>query len=86
MSKLLKEYIRLALDEVTPARVPQQLISPDASSDKETEDQADGHTEEENDNSVKEFSGAGAIVGYALPLGMQPTDTRVKRKNFLKKS
>ena len=40
--------------------------------------------EEEKEDMVDEFSGAGAVAGYALPLGMSPTYPQAdgtKKKN-----
>ena len=70
MSKLLEEYIKLALGEAHLARVPQQLTPP---TDIKKED-------EEADDSVEEASGTGAIAGYVLPLGMSP-DSAGRKKN-----
>lgn len=50
-------YIRLAVNEAKLARVPNQLIEPDA--DKDPEDEA----------SSNEHSGVGAIGGFSAPLG-----------------
>lgn len=61
MNRLLKEFIRLAIVEGEIARVPNQLMSP-------------SDQQEEDEEGVNEFSsvGGGAIVGYSLPLGMDP--------------
>ena len=79
MSKLLSEYIRLALSEAGLARVPQQLLSPDTVKDAE-----DGEEEPKDmlrdEGSVNEFSGVGAIAGYTAPLGMSP-DRLGRKKN-----
>ena len=68
--KLLMRFIRLALAEAHPARVPNQLV-PDSV---ETEKQDEGHED------INEFSGVGAIAGYTAPLGMDP-DKLGRRKN-----
>ena len=62
-------YIRLALEEARLARVPQQLLSPDADSEDGSEDE-----------DVNEYSGVGAIVGYSAPLGVNP-DALGRQKN-----
>jgi hypothetical protein len=72
VNKLLKEFVRLALREATPlARVPNQLLSID-----------DEGKEDVEDEEVCEFSGVGAVAGYALPLGMNP-DSAGRGKNRL---
>lgn len=76
-NKLLVEYIRLALAESGLARVPNQLLSPNAESEQE-EDKEDGIED------VQEFSGVGAIVGYSAPLGMS-SDKLGRKKNTLHK-
>lgn len=73
---LLKRYIRLALAEAHLARVPQQLLSPDQETDNRDED--------EGEEDVNEFSGVGSIVGYSVPLGMDP-DRLGRQKNRRKK-
>lgn len=52
------------------ARVPNQLLSPDEAS------------KEEPEENVQEFSsvGGGAVMGYTLPLGMDP-DAAGRQKN-----
>lgn len=72
MSQLLRTYLKMVL-EGEIARVPNQLMSINSDSEKE----------EEN---VNEFSsiGGGSIVGYSLPLGMNP-DLAGRKKNRLKK-
>lgn len=71
MGSLLMEYIKLALREARLARVPKQLLP------LPTEN---GTEENGNEESVQEFSGAGAISGYAAPLGMSP-DKLGRKKN-----
>jgi hypothetical protein len=69
---LLKEFIKLAVESPL-ARVPNQLLSPDS----------DNHAEEESpsgEEAVQEFSGVGSIMGYSLPLGMDP-DAAGRQKN-----
>jgi len=60
------------------ARVPNQLLSPDESSKEES-----GEPEE----NVQEFSsmGGGAVMGYTLPLGMDP-DAAGRKKNRLRRN
>jgi hypothetical protein len=72
MSELLKKYIRLVV-EGDIARVPNQLLSPDESP------KSDSNEIEDN---VQEFSsvGGGAVMGYSLPLGMNP-DAAGRQKN-----
>ena len=75
MSKaLLVRYIQMALAEAPLARVPNQLVSPDAENGDGSAD-----SDEEKDN-VQEFSGVGAIAGYTAPLGMSP-DRLGRKKN-----
>ena len=72
MSTLLKEFIKLSLSEGEIARVPNQLLSPESVPS----------GEEEKEEAVQEFSsvGGGNIVGYSLPLGMDP-DAAGRQKN-----
>lgn len=79
MSKLLKRYITMVLEDARLARVPQQLVSPDGEQSGNSED---GKEEAED---VYEFSGAGAGAGYTLPLGMDP-DAAGRRKNSLRRN
>ncbi len=74
MSDLLKRYIRMVVKEGELARVPNQLLSPE-----------DHEGEEEGMKAgdvQQEFSsvGSGAIMGYSLPLGMNP-DAAGRQKN-----
>jgi hypothetical protein len=82
MQSLLEEFIRLVI-EGQSARVPNQLISPEEASteDSGSEDEWDVGQE----NSVEEFSGAGAIAGFTLPLGMSPGDVNVGSRRNKKK-
>lgn len=66
---LLEEFIRLVLKESSLARVPNQLLSPDGEGNEEK-----GEPEEVEAAPVHEFSGVGSIIGYSLPLGMNPDD------------
>lgn len=77
MSELLKQYIRMIVSEGEIARVPNQLLSPDGDSKREDDD---GNGEAMDD--VQEFSsvGGGNIMGYSLPLGMNP-DAAGRKKN-----
>jgi hypothetical protein len=59
--------------EARSARVPQQLISPD-------EEESGDKKKNETDGSLDEFSGAGAIVGYALPLGASNSKKKLRRR------
>lgn len=75
MSKLLADYIKLAVAEAARAGVPQQLLS----------DQESGtRAEEMGDEKMDEFSGVGAIAGYTAPLGASPDDMG-RRKNAKKR-
>lgn len=38
------------------------------------------------DNELDEFSGAGGVAGYTLPLGMRPTGPRRNMKSVAKRS
>ena len=77
MSKtLLQKYIKLAMEEARSARVPQQLLEPT--------EQKDGTTDEENEQDIQEFSGVGAIAGFAAPLGAAPKG-RNKGRSKVKK-
>lgn len=72
MNALLKAYIK-ELVESELARVPNQLVSANVQGEEDTDD-------------VNEFSsvGGGAIMGYSLPLGMNP-DLAGRKKNKPKK-
>ena len=75
MSKnLLAKFICEVLAEMDrPARVPQQLISPD--------DVEDGNKDEGNETeAVDEFSSCASVAGYSAPLGMSP-DALGRKKN-----
>lgn len=68
----------MIVSETPLARVPNQLISPDDAGQGK-EDVAD---ESEEVADVNEFSsaGGGSIMGYSLPLGMDP-DSAGRKKN-----
>lgn len=71
----------MAIKEATEqARVPTQLVSPDNEDNEEEGKEECGAEEDE----VQEFSAAGAVAGYALPLGMDP-DKSGRKKNSSKK-
>lgn len=72
---LLVRYIQEAVDEAKLARVPNQLIDPEDINSSEDDDQSE---------SVNEFSGVGSIGGYSAPLGMDP-DRLGRQKNSRKK-
>jgi hypothetical protein len=77
MSKrLLAQYIRLAVNEVHLARVPDQLVSADSEEGSQAEDS------EEASTGVNEFSavGGGNIMGYTGTLGQSPKAKKNKRK------
>jgi hypothetical protein len=69
MSKLLEEFIRLAVREVHLARVPNQLVTADTEKE-----------ERDEDGAMDEFSGVGSIAGYTGPLGADP-DSLGRKKN-----
>jgi hypothetical protein len=72
----LKAFIKEVLSEQEhDARVPQQLISPEDASNSEESDNAD---ECDMTTGLDEFSGAGAVAGMTLPLGMSPSNTTRK--------
>ncbi len=68
--EIIKKYIKLCIAESTDAlaRVPTQLLSP-----QENQDQKDNNKDKEksNDDSVDEFSGAGAAAGFTTPLNVK---------------
>lgn len=76
--KLLRQYIETVVAESPLARVPTQLLPPEDSSGR---GKSKKRKDKEGDE-VKEFSGsgAGAVAGYTLPLGMSP-DAAGRRKN-----
>ena len=63
-----------------------QLISPDDDKDKSSQDEADKLA---NEYGLDEFSGAGAIAGFSLPLGMSPDQpvpgSKTRKKNKKRK-
>lgn len=69
--RLIRTYVRLVMAEAEDhlARVPQQLVSPDKGKGSENKEE-----EEESKDNVNEFSslGAGSIMGYTGPLGIDP--------------
>lgn len=72
--KLLMRYVRELLESSALARVPNQLIDPDATEDKE---------DDQDETQLGEFSAVGSIAGYTAPLGagkMQPPNNRKKNK------
>lgn len=91
MNILLRRYIRETLMEVqaNPA-VANQLPGTPKPEEKSKEDKDDKDTDKEcSSNELEEFSGAGAIAGFAAPLGYTGQDAegpgaksfRKKRKN-----
>jgi hypothetical protein len=77
MNNLLKRYIKLVLEGDKLARVPQQLVSSDGENSGKVDDKEE---EKMSHDGVQEFSGAGAVAGYVLPLGMKTTTVKNKRK------
>lgn len=75
--KLLEEFIRLALQETPLARVPNQLMTFDG------EPAEKGEPEEVDAEQVQEM-GVGSIMGYSLPLGMDPDDAG-RQKNSIRR-
>jgi hypothetical protein len=76
MGNLLRRYIRMLIEETELARVPTQLLSPD---------EENGSVDNDDDEGIEEFSGAGAIAGYTGPLGIDP-DALGRKKNAGSKS
>lgn len=68
-NRLLQTYIRLAVNEVHLARVPDQLVSADSE-------------EGQQESDVNEFSavGGGNIMGYTGTLGQTPKAKKNKHK------
>jgi hypothetical protein len=58
--RLLRRYVKALLE----TGAPNQLLAP-----------ADPPSTEDEGSEVQEFSGAGAVAGYVLPLGMSPSGT-----------
>lgn len=75
MNDLLKQYIKMIV-EAKLARVPNQLIGSEDVADEQEEEQSTDDAVED----VQEFSAAGGVVGYALPLGADP-DSYGRKKN-----
>lgn len=69
----LVRYLRALLAEEGNARVPNQLISPDAS---------DGEDVKEEEAELDEFCGAGGgnVMGYSAPLGADSKKSKRVRK------
>jgi hypothetical protein len=71
---LLRSYIREILAELGDPRVSRaQLISLDGDKDREEKDK---DAEDEEENEIDEFSSAGAIAGFAAPLGASSEDLK----------
>jgi len=68
--KLLRTFVRLVLCEADLARVPNQLMTPGES------DAADQDGTEET---IGEFSGAGAAMGCIAPLGASTQKKKTAR-------
>ena len=78
--RLLRRYVRLLAEVETDPRVSSQLLEPEDEEEKARgTPSSDADTGEEE---LEEFSscGGGNIVGYSLPLGMDP-DAAGRRKN-----
>jgi len=75
MNKLLRSYLRLAVQEAHLARVPNQLIS------------TDEENEDEGDENVSEFCGVGSLgasssgefMGFSSPLAGGSSFPKKKR-------
>jgi len=81
MNKEFREYIRMMISEIMEENslpTASQLVSPDNGEKKMDKDS-------EEDEELDEFSGAGAIAGFSLPLGMSP-DLPVPGSRSRKKS
>jgi len=80
MNKLLRSYLRLAVQEAHLARVPNQLIS------------ADEENADEGDEDVNEFCGVGSagasssgnMMGFSGPLGGGSSFPKRKKKRTKK--
>lgn len=79
--RLLRRYVRLVTEVGNDPRVASQLMEPE-----DEEEKAQGQElpadKEKDEGELEEFSsvGGGNIVGYTLPLGMDP-DAAGRRKN-----
>jgi len=63
--KLLRSFIRMMLSEVRgKPRVADQLKNPNGTPES-------GEDDTDDEQEVAEFSGAGAVAGMTLPLGMK---------------
>lgn len=74
----MRMYIKMALDEQSNPRVPQQLVDPNGSEKEETE-------EEQGTDNVQEFSSVGNIAGFTAPLGMSAADMQTPKPKQPKK-
>lgn len=77
MSDEFRDYIRLLLSEILAENRPaaQQLVK---------RDPGKRSLQKDEDEELDEFSGVGAIQGFALPLGMSP-DMPISRSKKRKK-
>ncbi len=82
MKEQLRHYIRIILDEIISEnpRVASQLVA-----EPRNKNAKPVHDEEDLEKEIEEFSGVGAIQGFALPLGMSP-DTPIAGSKKRKKS
>lgn len=81
MSDEFRDYIRLLLSEILAENRPaaQQLVK---------RDPGKRSLQKDEDEELDEFSGVGAIQGFALPLGMSPDmpiSGSKKRKKYKKR-
>lgn len=81
MSDEFRDYIRLLLSEILAENRPaaQQLVK---------RDPGKRSLQKDEDEELEEFSGVGAIQGFALPLGMSPDmpiSGSKKRKKYNKR-
>ena len=88
MNNEFRTYIRMLISEIMEENslpTASQLISPD-----EDESSPDHEGDLENECGLEEFSGAGAIAGFSLPLGMSPdqsiSGSKTRKKNKKQKS
>jgi len=89
MNNEFRTYIRMLISEIMEENslpTASQLISPDDDKDKSSQDETDKLA---NEYGLDEFSGAGAIAGFSLPLGMSPDQpvpgSKTRKKNKKRK-
>jgi hypothetical protein len=90
MNKEFRTYIRMLISEIVKENnlpTASQLVSSDKDKGESSQDDED---DLENECGLEEFSGAGAIAGFSLPLGMSPDQpvagSKTRKKNKKRKS